>query len=195
VNPLELWYRPMIDDILTTTKNNMQHANESLERDLAIIRTGRSSPALVEHIQADYYGTLTPLNQLATISTPDARLIMIHPWDKGAVAAIEKAIYKSDLGLNPVNDGIVIRLALPPLSEERRKELVKLVKKRVEEGKVELRNIRRTMIEKLRELEKNKEISQDDRQRATDQLQKIIDGFTQEAGEIGTRKEKELMEV
>ena len=173
----------------------MQDAVEALKHDLTGIRTGRASPGLVENVNVDYYGALTPMNQIATISTPDAKLIVVQPWDKSALSAIEKAIHKSDLGLNPVNDGNIIRIAVPPLSEERRKEMVKLVKKRVEEAKVELRNIRRDGIDRLRAAEKDKEISQDEQKRASDKIQKMTDDFVKEADEIGKGKEAELMEV
>ena len=185
----------MIDDVLTVAKTKMGRAVEALQRDLGAVRTGRASPALVDHVRIDYYGVLTPLNQMATISAPEARLLVVQPWDRGALASIEKGILKSDLGLNPTNDGNVIRLAIPPLSEERRKDLVKMVGKRVEDGKVELRNLRRDAMSELKELEKNKEISQDDQRRASTQLQKITDDFVDEAEKLGKDKENELMEV
>ena len=133
----------MIDDALMDATDRMEKALEALRRDLATVRTGRASPGLVEHLKVDYYGAPTPLNQLATISTPDARLLTIQPWDRGSIGAIEKAILKSDLGLNPSNDGTLIRLAIPQLTEERRRELAKQVRKQVEEGRVAVRNIRR----------------------------------------------------
>lgn len=185
----------MIDDVLTAAKTKMGRAVEALQRDLGAVRTGRASPALVDHVRIDYYGVPTPLNQMATISAPEARLLVVQPWDRGALASIEKGILKSDLGLNPTNDGNVIRLAIPPLSEERRKDLVKMVGKRVEDGKVELRNLRRDAMSELKELEKNKEVSQDDQRRASAQLQKITDDFVDEADKLGKDKENELMEV
>jgi ribosome recycling factor len=185
----------MIEDVIAKTKTRMEKANEALQKDLNGLRTGRASPALVEHVRVDYYGVPTPIEQLATVSAPEARLLVVQPWDKTALAAVEKGILRSDLGLNPVNDGNVIRLSIPPLSEERRKEMVKLVRKRVEEGKVELRNHRRDAMEELKGLEKNKDISQDDQKRASTQLQKLTDESVAEADKIGKNKETELLEV
>lgn len=184
----------MIDDVIKTAKGKMQKTTEVLEHDLGSMRTGRASPALVEHLRIDYYGQPTPLNQLATISAPDPKLVVIQPWDHGVLSAIEKGILKSDLGLNPANDGNVIRLAIPPLSEERRKDMVKILRKRIEEAKVAVRNVRRDAVEEIKEQEKNKEISQDDRQRALAQLQKVTDTFVERADELGNKKEKELLE-
>ena len=185
----------MIDDVLAAAETKMGRAIEALGRDLGAVRTGRASPALLEHVRIDYYGVPTPLNQMATISTPEARLLVVQPWDRAALASIEKGILKSDLGLNPTSDGNVIRLAIPPLSEERRREMVKMVGKRVEGGKIELRNLRRDAMSELKNLEKNKEISQDDQRRASTQLQKITDGFVEQTDKLGKDKEKELMEV
>ena len=185
----------MIDQILTDTNGKMQKAVDALARDLAAIRTGRASPALVEHIRVDYHGVLTPLNQIASISIPEAKMILIQPWDRSSVRTIEKAILTSDLGLNPTSDGTFIRIPIPPLTEERRKELIKVVHKRLEEARIELRNFRRDGIERLREAEKNKEISQDQYSRASDQLQKLIDNFIYRVTSIGQDKEKEIMEV
>jgi ribosome recycling factor len=163
--------------------------------ELASIRSGRATPALVEHIKADYAGVLTPLNQMARISVGGARLLVIQPWDKSGLQSIEKAILKSDLGLNPSSDGTVIRINIPPLSEERRQELVKAVRKRVEERKIMIRNLRRDAIIELKNLEKSKDISQDDSKRAQDKLQKLTDSATAEAEKIGRDKEVELMEA
>ncbi len=185
----------MIDQILTDTNGKMQKAVDALTRDLAAIRTGRASPALVEHIRVDYHGVLTPLNQIASISIPEAKMILIQPWDRSSVRTIEKAILTSDLGLNPTSDGTFIRIPIPPLTEERRKELIKLVHKRLEEARIELRNFRRDGIERLRQSEKNREISQDQYSRASDQLQKLIDNFIYRVASIGQDKEKEVMEV
>ena len=153
----------------------MIKAIEALRHELATVRTGRASPGLVEHLRVDYYGTPTSLNQLATITAPDARLIVIQPWDRSGLGAIEKAILKSDLGLNPTNDGTVIRLAIPPLTEERRRELARHVRKRVEESRVAVRNIRRDCHEHIRRLEHDHDISQDDLHRAETELQKLTD--------------------
>lgn len=185
----------MIEEALAAAKGRMAKAVEALRRELATFRTGRASPALVENLRVDYYDTPTPLKQLATISTPEARLITIQPWDRQSLKAIEKAIQQSDLGLNPTNDGVVIRLVIPQLTEERRKELAKLVRKRVEEGRVAVRNIRRDAHEELRRLERDKEVSEDDRFRAEHELQKITDGFIEEIDKVGEEKEAELLAV
>ncbi|MCH8190925.1 MAG: ribosome recycling factor [Chloroflexi bacterium] len=185
----------MIDDVLRQTEAKMKKSIAVLETEMASIRTGRASASLVDHITVDYYGNPTPLNQLATITVPEARVIAIQPWDKQTASPIEKAILKSDLGLNPVNDGTTIRLPIPLLTEERRKDLVKVVRRRIEDGKVAVRNVRRDGLESLRALEKNKEISQDEQKRAQDQLQKVTDTFVGQADVLGAKKETELMEV
>lgn len=185
----------MITDTLVKAETRMQKAIEALKRELSTIRTGRAQPSLVEHLKVDYYGTPTPLNQIAGISAPEARLLVIQPWDRQAISPIEKAILKSDLGLNPTNDGTVLRLSIPQLTEERRKDLVKVVRKRVEEGRVALRNVRRDAAEELKELEKKKEISEDDHRRAQDQLQKLTEKMMESIGQVGQQKEAELMEV
>jgi ribosome recycling factor len=173
----------------------MGKAVEALRRDLATVRTGRANPALVEHIRVDYYGTPTPLQQLATVAVPEARLLTIQPWDKGSLGAIEKAIQKSDLGLTPNNDGSIIRLVIPQLTEERRKELVRVVHKKVEEGRVAVRNIRRDAHSMLRELLHEKEISEDQERNAQEDLQKVTGRFITEADNVGNDKEQELLEV
>ncbi len=185
----------MIEQILKDTDLKMQKTVNSLAQELSTIRTGRASPALVEHIKADYHGVLTPLNQLGSISIPEARLIVIQPWDKTAVRNIEKAILKSELGLNPTSDGNVIRILIPTITEERRKELIRLVHKRLEDTKIALRNLRREGMESLKKSEKNKEISQDDLNRATEKLQLLIDTFTGKVEETGKVKEAEILEV
>lgn len=185
----------MIEDHLNEADDRMKKAMEALRRELVSIRTGRATPGLVDHLQVDYYNALTPLNQLANISTPESRLILIQPWDRNALHAIEKAILKSDLGLNPSNDGQFIRLVLPQLTEERRKELVRVVHKKVEEGRVAVRNIRRDALEHLKKEEKDKHISTDDLHRAQDRLQKLTDKYMIEVDRIGETKEAELMEV
>jgi ribosome recycling factor len=173
----------------------MQKAADALARDLSIIRTGRASPALVEHIKVDYHGVLTQINQLASISIPDAKTILIQPWDNTSVRSIEKAILTSDLGFNPISDSRVIRIPIPPLTEERRRELTKAVHKRLEDARIELRNLRREGIERLRQSEKDKEISQDQYSRASDHLQKLTDSFIDKINASGLAKEKEIMEV
>ncbi len=183
------------DDTLKQAEQRMKKSLEALERDLASIRTGRASASLVENLMVDYHGTPMPLKQLATIGVPEARLITIQPWDRTAVSSVEKAILKSELGLNPSNDGIMIRVPIPPLNEERRKELAKLVRRRVEEGKVAVRNVRRDGVEALRAAEKNKQISQDEQRRAQERLQKFTDTYVEQADKLGAKKEAELMEV
>jgi ribosome recycling factor len=185
----------VIEDVLADARERMGKAEEALKRELAGIRTGRASPTLVDHIRVDYYGTPTPLNQLATVAAPEARLLTIQPWDRKALGAIEKALQKSDLGLNPNNDGSLIRLAIPQLSEQRRKELTKLVQKRVEESRVAARNVRRDAQDELKKLEKSKEISEDEHRRAADQLQKLTDTTISNLEKIGRQKEADLLEV
>ncbi|MBT9149614.1 MAG: Ribosome-recycling factor [Dehalococcoidia bacterium] len=185
----------MISDVLVTTEAKMAKSVEVLRRELAILRTGRASPSLLEHIRVDYYGTPTPLNQLASISAPEARMLIIQPWDRGVLPTIEKAIIKSDLGLNPTSDGSVIRLVIPQLTEERRKELVKLVRKRVEERRIAVRNIRREALEKLREMEREKEISEDEEKRALNQLQVLTDSLIEKLDQVGKDKEIEVLET
>lgn len=166
-----------------------------LKKDLATLRTGRATPALIDHIKVDYAGIPTPLNQIAGISVPESNLLVIQPWDKGSIRDIEKAILKSDLGLNPSSDGNVIRISIPPLSEERRQELIKVVRKRVEERKIVVRNLRHEVVKELKDMEQNKEISQDEHKRAFDLLQKLTDVFIDEVERIGRDKEVELMEA
>jgi ribosome recycling factor len=185
----------MIDDVFNNAKDRMTKAVEALRRELATIRTGRAHPGLVEHLRVDYYGVPTPLNQLATISVPDPRLLTIQPWDRQAMSAIEKAILKSDLSLTPTNDGIIIRLAIPQLTEERRRELAKSVHKKVEEGRVEIRNIRRDGHEELRRLQREKLVSEDDQFRGQEKLQKLTDEFVQQVERVGEEKEAELLAV
>lgn len=185
----------MIKDVLKNTEERMHASNQAMRRDLATIRTGHASPALVEHLKVEYGDTLMPLNQVASISAPEARLLVIQPWDKSVIRNVEKAILKSELGLNPSNDGNMIRLSIPPLSDERRQELIKIVRRRVEERRVAIRNIRRDAAEELRKLEKDKEISQDEHKRALDHVQKLTDSFIAEAEEIGREKEAQLLEV
>jgi ribosome recycling factor len=185
----------MATNILSAVEKKMKAVSEGLKQELGTIRTGRASPALIEHLKVDYAGVPTPLNQMAGISAPEARLLVIQPWDPGSLHPIILAIQKSDLGLNPVNDGRLIRLSIPPLSEERRKDLIKIVHRRLEERRVAVRNLRRDALEDLKKAEKNKEFSQDESRRAQDQLQKMTDSFIVIAEKIGAEKEKELMEV
>ncbi len=173
----------------------MQISVAGLKKDLAAVRTGRASPSLVEHIKVDYAGVPTPLNQVAGISVPEARLLVIQPWDKNATSGIERAILKSDLGLNPSVSGNIIRINIPPLSEERRQEMIRVVRKRVEERKVSVRNLRHEALNELKGLEKDKEISQDEHKRALNQLQMFTDSHITDIEKIGQDKEVELMEV
>jgi len=185
----------MASQALRNIETKMQKTAEGLKKELAIIRTGRASPSLIEHIKVEYAGVLTPLNQLASISVPEASLLVIQPWDKGSTHNIEKAILTSDLGLNPISAGNVIRINIPPLSEERRQELTRVVRRRVEERRIAIRNLRREVMEELKGLEKNKDISQDEHKRALDQLQKLTDSFIADAEQVGRDKEAELMQV
>ena len=173
----------------------MQSSVGGLARELAAIRTGRANPAIVENIIVDYHGVPVPLHQIASISTPEANLIIIQPWERGSLRSIEKAVLKSDVGINPLNDGNIIRMVIPPLSEERRTELAKLVSKKVEDRRVVLRNIRRDCIGKLRQMEKNKELSQDELKSAIKQVDDISDSFVDKATEIGQEKETEIREI
>ncbi len=173
----------------------MKKSVEGLKEELASIRTGHATPALVEHIKVEYAGVPTPLNQIAGISAPGARLLVIQPWDKSCMHNIEKAILKSDIGINPSNDGNVIRLSIPPLTEERRQELIKMVRRRVEERRIAIRNLRREAMDELKKLEKEKDISQDEHKRALDQLQKLTDSFISNAEIVAKDKEAELMKV
>lgn len=185
----------MINDLSKDVKVRMGKAVEALQSELMTMRTGRASPALVERVRVDYYGVTTPLNQLATISVPEPRLLTIKPWDASVLSNVEKALMKSDLGLTPSNDGHIIRLSIPRLTEERRLELVKQVNRRVEDGKIALRNIRREGVDDLREMEKEKMISEDEMFGGRDDLQEITDGFAKRMDEIGKAKEEEVMEV
>ncbi len=185
----------MVDDIFTDTERRMQKAVEALRQDLTAVRTGRASAALLERIQVDYYGTLTPINHVANVSVPEARLLVIQPYERKMLTDIEKAIQKSDLGINPNNDGQVIRLSIPPLNEERRRDLVKTVHKKLDEHKVAVRNIRRDANDKLREREKKKEISEDELKRSIERLQKLTDRFIDEMDKVGKTKELEILEV
>jgi ribosome recycling factor len=185
----------MIDDLFRETEHKMERSLAALRKDLSRIRTGRASLALLEGITVDAYGTPTPLNQVATLAAPESRLLTIQPWDKSQIGPIEKAIQRSDLGLTPVNDGKLIRLAIPPLTAERRKDLVKQVKKIGEESKVALRNVRREGNEGLKELEKSKQLSEDDWRRGQEQMQKLTDRYITQVDEVLSAKEHEILEV
>ena len=185
----------MINDVLKDTESRMKGAIHALEEDLAAIRTGRASPALVEKLMVQYYGTPTPLYQMATINVPEAQLITIKPFDKTSLHDIEKAIQTSELGLNPNNDGTLIRLALPPLTQERRKELVKVLHHRMEDAKVAIRNIRRSAMDDVKEFEKESLISEDDARRGQDEVQKLTDKYIENVDSTGKRKEQEIMQV
>lgn len=185
----------MEEEVFTEFGSKMQKAVNGLVQQLVTIRTGRASPALVKNIQSEYHGTLVPIEQIASITVPEPNLITIRPWDRSSIKSIEKAILKDDIGLNPSNDGTVVRVIIPPLSEERRIELAKLVSKRVEERRVVLRNIRRDMVTKFRELEKEKEISQDQLRLITKKIDEVCDGFIEKVDQIGLEKEKEIREV
>jgi len=180
---------------LTNADQKMRKTLEVIQRELVTIRTGRASPALIEHVKVDYSGSILPLNQLASISTPNASMLIVQPWDKTIMNVIEKAILKSDLGLTPINDGRMIRINIPQLSEERRQELLKVVRRRIEEGKIAVRNIRRDALEELKTQEKDKKISQDELKQLQTQLQKLTDAFTVRIEQAGKDKEKEVMEV
>ncbi len=185
----------MVEDIYIEAEEKMNKVISAFQREMANLRAGRANPSLLDRIEVDYYGTLTPLNQLAGVSAPEPRLLVIQPWDKNAMSEIEKAILKSDLGLTPNNDGSVIRLAIPQLTEERRKELVKYVRKKSEESKVSIRNIRRDANESVKSLEKASEISEDEHRRTQDSIQELTDEKIKIIDEIIETKEKEIMEV
>ena len=185
----------MINDILNETRERMTGAIKSLEEDLGAIRTGRANPSLVEKLLVEYYGAPTPLRQLASITVPETRTLMIRPFDASSLKNIERAIMVSDLGIHPNNDGQNIHLNLPPLTEERRRELVKVVARRLEEAKVAIRNVRRDSIRDLREFEEEKMISEDDLTRGEEEVQKLTDKYTEDIDAIGDRKEKEVLEI
>lgn len=185
----------MTSEILAASERKMVRAIEAMERDFQTIRTGRASTSLVERLHVEYYGTSTPLNQLASISVPEAHQIVIQPWDRSALGAIEKAILKSDIGLMPNVDGTVVRLNIPPLTEERRRDIVKTVHKRMEEAKVEIRNLRREANDGIRKGEKDGEVGADEAHRLLDSLQKITDRVIADVDRLGATKEQEVLEV
>ena len=184
----------MIEMIFDETKQNMGKRVEALKQELTRLRTGRASLSLLDGIKMDYYGTQTPLNQVASLAIPESRLITIQPWDNSVIGEIEKAILKSELGLTPMNDGKLIRIAIPPLTEDRRKELVKVVRKTVESFRVAIRNIRRESNDDLKNLKKNGEISEDEAFKAQEQIQKMTDEYIEMVDHIGSAKEKEILE-
>lgn len=185
----------MSQELRKKTSERMNSAIDALKKEFSSVRTGRASLALLDGITVDYYGTPTPLQQLTSLSIPESRQIAIQPWEQRIIPEIEKAILKSDLGLTPMNDGKIIRINIPILTEERRKQLVKLVKKRAEESKVAVRNIRRDSNEELKKLEKEKHLSEDDTKKEHDEIQKITDSFIKKIDEVLEHKEKEIMEV
>ena len=184
-----------IQEILTQHETRMDKTIDALKHEFASIRTGRASTSLLDKVMVDYYGTPTPISQMASVSVPDSRTVSIQPWDKGGISIIEKAILKSDLGLTPVNDGKVIRIMIPPLTEDRRKELVKVARKYTEDAKVAVRNVRRDANDSLKKLEKDKAISEDEQKKASEDVQKLTDKFVAEADKKCAAKEKEIMEI
>lgn len=185
----------MIKQIIKETSEKMAKAVDVVRHELVTIRTGRATPALIEGIKVDYYGTPTPLKQVATIGTPEPTLLTVQPWEKNLIQPIEKAILNANLGLNPQNDGSIIRVPIPPLNEERRREYVKLTRKYGEQGKVAIRNVRRDANDNLKKLEKDKKISEDERKWGEEEVQKLTDKFTAEIDKLLEQKEKEIMEV
>jgi ribosome recycling factor len=185
----------MVSEALQSIESKMKASVRVFREDLATIRTGHATPAIIEHVKVEYAGVPTALNQMAGISAPEAGLLVIQPWDKSSISSIEKAILKAELGLNPSNDGNIIRISIPPLSEERRQELIKVVHKRVEERRITIRSLRHEALNELKKLEKDKGISQDEQKRAQEQLQNITDRYVAEVEQVGVEKEKELKEV
>jgi len=185
----------MLNDVYADSRDRMKKVIENLEREFKRVRTGRASVALLDGIRVDYYGTPTPLNQIATLTVPEPRSITIQPWDATVIGDVEKAILKSELGLTPMNDGKMVRINIPPLTEERRRDLVKVVRKMAEESKVALRNIRRDSNEMLKDLKRDKAISEDEQFRGQDEVQKITDEFIKQAEAVYAGKEKEILEV
>ena len=181
--------------VLADIEKKMDRSVDALRRELNSLRTGRATPSLIENVSVDYYGVPTPLKQIASISAPDARAILVQPWDKQSMKEIEKSLMKSEMGFNPSNDGNNITVPIPPLNRERRQELVRLLKRKIEDGKVSVRNVRRDGQDTLRKMERDKVISQDQNRRAQDQLQKATDGHTKIIDQVGTAKETEIMQV
>ena len=184
-----------IDAVLAETERKMGQSIEAMRRDIGTLRTGRAAPALIEDLPVDYYGSPTPLKQIASISAPDARAILVQPWDKQALRDIERSLTQSDLGFNPSNDGNVITVPIPPLTRERRQEMVRLLKRKAEDSKVAVRNVRRDGVDSLRKMERDKSISQDENRRSQDALQKTTDAHIKTIDEVSAAKEAEIMEV
>lgn len=185
----------MVEQVKNQAEEKMEKAIQVLKKDLLTLRAGRANPAILDKVLVNYYGTDTPINQLANLSTPDPRTILIQPWDKSALSEVERAIIKSDLGLTPNNDGSVIRIVIPALTEERRKELIKVAGKTGEEAKVAIRNIRRDANDEIKKLEKNGEVPEDTSRRVQEEIQKLTDRFIKEADQVVANKEKEMLEV
>ena len=185
----------MLNEIYNEAEERMQKTIETLKKDFASIRAGRANPAILDKVKVDYYGVPTPISQMANISVPEPRLLMIQPWDKGVIGDIERAILKSDLGLNPNNDGSVIRISIPQLTEERRKELVKMSKKKAEDFRVEIRNARRDANDQTKMFEKDGEISEDDARKGTEKIQELTDSYIEKINKLLESKEAEIMEV
>lgn len=184
-----------IEDVLNETERKMGQSIEAMRRDISTLRTGRATPALIEDLAVDYYGTPTPLKQIASISAPDARAIMVQPWDRQALRDIERSLMQSEMGFNPSNDGNVITVPIPPLTRERRQEMVRLLKRKAEDSKVAVRNVRRDGVDSLRKMERDKDISQDESRRSQDTLQKTTDSHIKTIDEVAADKEAEIMEV
>ncbi len=184
----------MLDEILKKTKENMQKSLDFTKQQITKVRTGRASTSMLDTVKVDYYGAPTPLSQVANLSAPDPRSIVVQPYDRSILPEIEKAIQTADLGFNPMNDGTIIRIPVPPLTEDRRKEFVKVCKKYAEEGKIAIRSVRRDMIEAVRKAEKDKQLTEDDKKYGEDEIQKITDEFIKNIDEISATKEKELLE-
>lgn len=184
-----------MDEILLDAEERMEGALSALDREFGKLRTGRASTSLVDGVVVDYYGTPTPINQMASVAVPDSRSLTIQPWDRGAFNDVEKAIMQSDLGLTPINDGKIIRINIPPLTEERRKDLVKLAKKYIEDAKIAIRNVRRDANAQIQKLEKDKEITEDDCRKGQDDVQKLTDSYVAKCDEKGATKEAEIMEI
>ncbi|HET7578465.1 MAG TPA: ribosome recycling factor [Bacillales bacterium] len=185
----------MSNEMIQNAKDKMEKAVSAFRREIATVRAGRANPSILDKVTVEYYGAITPLNQLANISAPEARLLVIQPYDKSVLADIEKAILKADLGLSPSNDGDIIRISIPQLTEERRSELVKIVRKYSEEGKVAVRNIRRDANDELKKAQKNGDMTEDELHRNTDEIQKLTDSQIGNIDQIANDKEKEIMEV
>lgn len=185
----------MINEIKNDAEKRMKKTIETLQNDLTKIRTGRANASLLDHVQVDYYGTLTPINQVANVTVSDSRTLLVTPWEKALVAAVEKAILTSDLGLNPATAGSAIRVPMPPLTEERRKEMIRIVRAEGEQGRVAIRNVRRDANTQLKDLVKSKEISEDDERRAGEIIQKLTDKYVADVDALLVQKEKDLMEI